>query len=387
VTTSARRVALVAALVAVTGCRAVSPDRELLRQSWDGYRARFVTADGRVVRPEHGGDTVSEGQAYTLLRAAWMDDQPTFDRVWRWTRTHLTRTGREGPALLAWHWSPANGGQVVDWNAATDADADVALALLIAAERWRGPSAADLPAYGVSARAMLTDLADQAVAEDDRLVPFLLPGAWADQRAEGRGLVLNPSYLAPASYRLFYRATADQRWLRLASSAYDVLETVCESSASGAAVPDWVRWWSSNRWSPEGPDGGRSSWDAVRVPWRVATDLMWFDEPRARRVLSRCLEPFVRQHIQPGEGLAVERSLSGGVLGADDHPLANALFAFALSEPRQRDQLLARVQRQLVIAPDGLYFGDADRYYVNSLAYLPFLARAGRYQPPAVPGR
>ena len=130
--TSAWRVAFVAALVAVTGCRAVSPDGELLRRSWEGYRARFVTADGRVVRPEHGGDTVSEGQAYTLLRAAWMDDQATFDRVWLWTRTYLTRTGREGATLLAWHWSPEDGGHVVDWNVATDADADVALALLIA---------------------------------------------------------------------------------------------------------------------------------------------------------------------------------------------------------------------------------------------------------------
>ena len=379
--------ALVAAVVAVSGCRAASPDRELLRQSWQGYRARFVTADGRVVRPEHGGDTVSEGQAYTLLRAAWMDDQPTFDRVWRWTRTHLTRTGREGPALLAWHWSPENGGYVDDWNVATDADADVALALLMAADRWPVPSTADLPGYGGSARAMLADLADHAVAADDRLVPFLLPGAWSNQRAEGRGLVLNPSYLAPASYRLFYRATADERWLRLASSAYDVLEAVCSSIPSGGAVPDWVRWWSADRWSAEGAGGGRSSWDAVRVPWRVATDWMWFGEPRARNFLSRCLEPFVRRHTQAGEGLAVERSLTGGVLGANDHPLANAMFAFALSEPRERDELLARVQGQVVTGPDGLFFGDADRYYVNSLAYLPYLARAGRYLPPSVPGR
>ena len=155
----------------------------------------------------------------------------------------------------------------------------------------------------------------------------------------------------------------------------------------GGAVPDWVRWWSPDRWSAEGADGGRSSWDAVRVPWRVATDLMWFDEPRARTFLSRCLEPFVRQHTQAGDGLAVERSLTGDVLGADDHPLANAMFAFALSEPRERDRLLAHVREQVVTGAGGLFFGDADRYYVNSLAYLPYLARAGRYLPPSVPAR
>jgi endoglucanase len=199
--------------------------------------------------------------------------------------------------------------------------------------------------------------------------------------------VLNPSYLAPASYRLFYRATGDDRWLQLASSAYDALEAVCSRTGSGGAVPDWVRWWSADRWLPEGADGGRSSWDAVRVPWRVATDLLWFREPRAGAFLSRCLEPFVRQHLEAGAGLAVERSLNGGVLGADDHPLANTLFAFALSTPRERDRLLARVEGQLVTASGGLFFGDADRYYVNSLAYLPYLARAGRYLPPASPAR
>ena len=30
-----------------------------------------------------------------------------------------------------------------------------------------------------------------------------------------------------------------------------------------------------------------------------------------------------------------------------------------------------------------LFFDDPDRYYVNSLAYLPFLARSGGYRPPA----
>jgi endoglucanase len=387
VSASAWQLALVAALVAVTGCRQASPDRELLRRSWEGYRARFVTAEGRVVRPEHGGDTVSEGQAYTLLRAAWMDDQPTFDRVWLWTEAHLTRTGREGASLLAWHWSPENGGHVVDWNVATDADADVALALLIAEDRWPAPSIAGLAGYGGSARAMLKELADHAEAADENRVSFLLPGVWADQRAQGRGLVLNPSYLAPASYRLFYRATADERWLRLASSAYDVLEAVCSSTGRSGAVPDWVRWWSAERWSAEGTDGGRSSWDAVRVPWRVATDLMWFGEPRAGTFLSRCAEPLVRQHLNAGQGLAVERSLTGDVIAADDHPLANALFAFALSDPRDRDRLLARAQGQLVTASGGVFFGDSDRYYVNSLAYLPYLARAGRYVPPEMSAR
>ena len=376
----ATRVALVAAMATMTACGGGVSDPELLRQSWEGYRDRFVTVAGRVVRPEHGDDTVSEGQAYTMLRAAWMDDQATFDRVWRWTRTHLTRTGRDGAALLAWHWSAADGGQVDDWNVATDAD--LALALLLAADRWASPRDNDLPPYRDGARAILLDLVGHAVAADTRGVLLMLPGTWADQRADARGLVLNPSYFAPASYRLFYRVTGDARWLQLADGVYEVLDAVCATTAAVGVVPDWVRWHSADDWAPEGRDGARSSWDAVRVPWRVATDLLWFDEPRARSVLGRCLESFVRQRTDVGRGMAVEHSLTGEVLGADDHPLANALFAFALTSPRERDALLERVRAQLVVGEAGLFFGEPDRYYVNSLAYLPFLARAGRYLPP-----
>lgn len=356
-------------------------DHELLRHSWDGYRRNFVTAEGRVVRPEHGGDTVSEAQAYTMLRAAWMDDQTTFDLVWSWTRTHLSRDGLENEALLGWHWSPAGGGHVVDWNVATDADADVALALLLAAARWSTPSSANQTRYGDDARSIIEALMDHAGTTDGRRLHFLLPGAWADQRADGHGLVLNPSYFSPASYRLFYGVTGDRRWLSMVSAAYDALDALC-ADAHGV-IPDWVRWLSVDDWAVDGlDDGPRSSWDAVRVPWRVATDLLWFDEPRARRFLERCVEPFVREQISGGRGLAVEYSLTGQVLGADDHPLANALFAFALSNTTERNALLERVERRVVKGAAGAFFGEPHRYYVNSLAYLPFLVRAGGYDAP-----
>lgn len=376
----ARLVAVAVALVLAASCRAAETDSTVLRRSWEAYRATFVTAEGRVVRPEHQGDTVSEGQAYTLLRSAWMDDQATFDRVWRWTREHLSRTSRDGSSLLAWHWVPDAGGRVDDWNVATDADADVALALLMADARWRAPTRADLPPYRDAALALLRDLIEHAVGADEAGRSLLLPGAWADQRASGRGLLLNPSYFAPASYRLFHEATADGRWLALAEGSYDVLDALCAGAERSGVVPDWVRWWSIDRWSPGDDTGARSSWDAVRVPWRVATDWIWFEEARARDYLGRCLEPFVRQHLS--NGMAVAHALDGKVLEADDHPLANALFSFVLADRRERDRLIGRVQARIVRTDRGFFFGEPDRYYVNSLAYLPFLSRAGRYQPP-----
>ena len=170
------------------------------------------------------------------------------------------------------------------------------------------PSSAE--EYRRVARGMLRDLLDQMVVTDERGTLVFMPGAWADQRGEGRGVVLNPSYLAPAWFRAFHRATGDARWLALVDGAYEVLETTCDGRESTLA-PDWIRWWSRDRWTVERRDDGSSGWDAVRVPWRVGSDWEWSGEPRARAYLDRCVAPVVRARMASGRGMPVEKDRSG----------------------------------------------------------------------------
>src|SRR5215469_15182241 len=53
------------------------------------FLSTYVQPDGRVTRPDQGGDTVSEGQAYGLLLAEAAGDNGAFGRIWRWTHDHL----------------------------------------------------------------------------------------------------------------------------------------------------------------------------------------------------------------------------------------------------------------------------------------------------------
>jgi len=118
---------------------------------------------------------------------------------------------------MAWRWMPGAG--VPDWNVASDADADVALALLAAASRWPATGGS----YRDAALAILEDLLAHVVVADDAGSPVFLPGAWPISAVPIAGCP-DPSYQAPASFRVFHRATGDGRWLQLAESAYDVLE-------------------------------------------------------------------------------------------------------------------------------------------------------------------
>src|SRR5271165_151347 len=96
-----------------------------------GFLSRYVEADGRVVRRDQGGDSVSEGQAYGLLLAQSVGDHRAFARIWEWTRTHL----QSQDGLLAYLSDGA--GAVRDPTPASDADVLAAWALSMAS----GPDA------------------------------------------------------------------------------------------------------------------------------------------------------------------------------------------------------------------------------------------------------
>jgi endo-1,4-beta-D-glucanase Y len=73
------RYAVVLTLGAISACPPARRDAEMLRASWREFRAAFMQPDGRIVRPEYGNDTVSEAQAYGMLRATlvFYDDPVT----------------------------------------------------------------------------------------------------------------------------------------------------------------------------------------------------------------------------------------------------------------------------------------------------------------------
>lgn len=130
---------------------------------WNFYRFHYIQ-DGRVVSHDEGGVTTSEGQSYAMLRAVWSGDRATFDEVWQWTRQHLGR----GDHLFSWRWQD----RIIDVNAATDADTDIALALLLAARRF------DNEAYAVQALPILDAIwRHEVVTVGER--KYVTGGNWA----------------------------------------------------------------------------------------------------------------------------------------------------------------------------------------------------------------
>ena len=294
-------------------------DRQEATAAADRFLDAYLDSDGRVVRRDQGGDTVSEGQAYAMLLAVAADDEDRFDDAWRWSVDNLLQDN----GLLASRWA---NGAVVDTNAATDAELDAIRALLLAADRFDRPDYRD--AAERLAAAVERHLVVQAAAG-----PLLLPGPWADDSST-KGITLNPSYYAPRSFRQLDQLRPAGPWPSIDETARGVVRQLIRGRQ---LPPEWVRLEEGELRPVADPglDGGeaRYSYDAVRLPVRYAESCRSDD-----RDLAATMWPL----IEPVPAASV-RGLDGRDVTGEQHAAAlvgAAAAAAASGEQERAAQLL-----------------------------------------------
>jgi endoglucanase len=339
---------------------------ELLSQSWNAYRDRFIQGDGRVIDRESADRTTSEAQAYALLRAALMDDQPTFERVLNWGENNLQRRGLDGKRsdhLWAWQWgrNPQDQWLPLDANFASDGDVDAVTALILAGRRWQRSEYID------QARLKLKDLWALAVVPIEGK-PYFLPGPKAAFLQTDQ-VLLNPSYLAPYAFRLFDQIDPERDWFSLIDSSYDLLSA--SAKISRLRLPsNWVALnpKTGRLTASTGNLDSRYGYDAYRVWWRVALDAAWFDEPRAKRFLQRYLEP-LQAMWRSQQMIPAELDLQGQALVRYESTAQYAMLyaAFAVIQPELAEQI--RLQKLLPAYRDGFWENDS-AYYIQNLGWL-----------------
>jgi len=339
-------------------------ENPVLTRTWESYKERFIE-DGRVVDPKTDRKTTSEGQSYALLRAVYMDDRRTFDDVWGWTGENLQV---RDDALLAWQWGtrPDDTQGLLSENAATDADQDTALALLFAAQRW------DNPEYQREALNIINDIwTEETVEIEDGSRRVVVAANWA--RGDGTGgidqPVLNPSYFAPYEYRIFAEVDPDHRWMDLVNSSYEVLEQINDDPQFGGEagiVPNWIALDSETGelLPPDEADLGTHadefSFDASRVPWRLALDWLWFQDNRARAAMNGLSLP---QEELRREGRILAAYEADGTPAAEHEATsmyAGVLPGLLLAEEREDRNLAHQVFADEIM---GSYTDDAGQAY------------------------
>lgn len=346
----------------------------LLSSSWEKYKSIFITKDGNVVDASQGNITTSEGQSYALLRSVWMDDKQTFDTVWIWTRNTIKRPADN---LFGWRWGKNSDGKYGfitggGDNSATDADEDIALALIFAAHRWHDT------AYLASAKLILSDIwsKETAVIVNKR---YLLAGNWANRSTD---VIINPSYFAPYAWRIFAEVDHQHNWDSLIVPAYENLSLVStallDKEASVGLPPDWI---SIDKGQGVVHETGvpnlttNYGFDALRIPWRVGLDYQWNKEPRAKEYL-RISCSFLSNVYKKNGKLAATYDHSGGVIYADESPslyaaLQGCLLVLdpSLAQKVYQDKIITLYSNEFNTFNDVLSYYDQNWLWFGAAMY------------------
>ncbi|NJL86718.1 MAG: glycosyl hydrolase [Leptolyngbyaceae cyanobacterium SM1_1_3] len=341
--------------------------KAVLTESWEVYQQRFIQGDGRVIDFEASDRSVSEGQAYGMLRAVLIDDPATFTKTLSWAEANLRRKqdGQVIDQLWGWQWGRQENDQwgLIDANFASDADIDAAFALILAARRWQQPKYLEL------AQAKLKDIWDYSTLEV-KSQRYLLPGP-AEAFKDPTYVYLNPSYLAPYAFRLFAEVDPERNWLQLVNSSYQILEKSATLSSPGLPS-DWVALnVITGNFEPVPASSSfknQYGFDAYRVWWRVAWDEALYDAEPAWEYLKDHLQ-FLETRWQADQTISAEFDLAGKPLADYDAIAQYAMLhaAFNLTSPAIAASIY---QRQIAPRYQAGIWDNQSAYYSQNLVWL-----------------
>jgi endo-1,4-beta-D-glucanase Y len=287
-----------------------------LDSTWQGLIRRNINpyseGKGLIHRPksETPGDAVSEAVGYGMLVALYANDQEHFNSIWDAANEKMW-----GSCYYNWQMGP--NGNITGKGAASDAEEDVALALifadkLVAAGKWK-PYTSTRFGYGYAEHAQKI-LNCMWSSEQITSNGILAPGAgWGGYE------FVNPGYFSPAWYRIFAKFdSSGNRWNTVVQKTYEILAN--SPGYSMGMIPDWMQ--------PDGNWAGSLGYnayfnsraffkDAIRILWRVAIDAVWFDEPRAKAFLKNSLT-FINGKGGPSAANFYQIENPGELLPADD---------------------------------------------------------------------
>ncbi|MCF0220887.1 MAG: hypothetical protein HUK19_01195 [Fibrobacter sp.] len=242
------------------------------------YGPKCSVSETTVTTMKFRGCSVSEGTGYGMLISYFAGDFDTFNRLWNYSRAFRAYHNLK---LTPWITKSFHY-EEVDNSSATDADLDIATALILASYKMSSEGNAALSqAYLADALTIVGAIWDKEVNKSN----FLLYSGDTEMWTMGDP-AYNLSYFSPVALRLFALVDKSHDWTTVLNNMYAYMINV---QAAGTGVfPDW----SNGLGLPVNPDNGsadRTYWtfnkESVRIPWRIAWDYYWYGSVDANPAL------------------------------------------------------------------------------------------------------
>lgn len=309
--------------------------QQMLISEWESWKDNFLSSSGRKRVITEGIYTVSEGMGYGLLLSVYFNEQTLFDELFDYVKVCSDSNG-----LMNWK---TNNGIAVGPGSASDADQNIALALIFADKMWGSEGQVD---YETEANDLLGKIKMYEFDNNGNLKP-------GDSFSEPR----NPSYLVPGWYEVFRAFTGSEFWASARNQAYK-LSALAANSTTGL-VPDWCTF-----------NGGQSynsydfRYDAIKLPLKMAIAYSWYGHTDAKNICSKQVNFFKNK----GAANIVDGyKLNGTPIGNYHNPGFVACVA-AMAMTGTDKQLAKAFYDECLATEDSYYYGSTLR--LLSLMYM-----------------
>lgn len=364
------------------------------------------------VRFDNAVETVSEGIGYGMLLAAYAADRNLVEELWRY---YINRRNPRG--LMNWRIgngsATACGTTVNGNNGATDSEVDVAMALIVAACQW--------PTYtfsGTNGTATGTASGRTFAQEASYLIGQIrqfeitvagCAGAAADyQISNGDGWIngcpgthtcRNPSYQAPAYVKLYQAYDAAAAAGFWTTNVYGTIYTEIlnpNRNTTTGLVSNWC--------SPAGvantcatPAFLDHGYDAIRNPWRMATDYIWHGDANARTNFCQPLSNYIRTQTATYTNAPALRgpvTQAGAYIGGRTTASPDATFtsmwgcgAMGVDYTANNQSTLDFMYNRVRVVKDPLNCtaGSSTGYFGNTLRVISLFMMTGNFWKPCPP--
>jgi hypothetical protein len=240
-----------------------------------------------------------------MLLSVYMGDKTLFDALYAYWTSHSA--GGNASTLMTWCIPAGAGSCPASGGSATDADEDVAFALIQAGKQWGGT-------YAASASAMISQIYTADIDAGTNI-----PKGGSNYASPNP---TNPSYFAPAYYRVFAAIDAGHPWNNVAAASYTALNAIA-GAFGGGLVPAWCSGNCSTIASNGGVDDTRYQYDSHRVPWRIGIDACWngsSTQAAAAKAFLLSNTNFFVGKATNGIGRVVDIYQMGGIINSDAAP-------------------------------------------------------------------
>lgn len=346
---------------------------------WKEQYVKKIEGNQYYVSFDNDDNTVSEAQGYGMLIMAMTEEQfgiktkSIYDGMFRYAKDHPSD---RNDSFMVWRQFKQEDGSMQDdksgrfTGSATDGDMDIAYSLLIADQLWGSDGNIN---YKQEAIWIINALMDSIVNHDEWTLKL---GDWVKDEDPKYGTASRTSDWMVGHVAAFYEVTGDDRWKKVLDKMVKLTMSIQDDfSSETGLLPEFI-WKQDGEWVPvdsyflEGEKDPHYSYNACRVPWRLAAGYFYTKDKQVKHELAKINSWIIEATESDPSSIKAGYELDGTPLVSYSDMAFIAPFAASASIDEENQEWLNLLWEKMT---EELGPHETSKYYSDSIRLLVML--------------